>query len=571
MSDTQRIAAAGWRGWLVMGALALAAVGLLSRAAWLTVHDEDFLQREGAARHLRVVEVPAHRGMITDRHGEALAVSTPVDSVWANPAQTLAAPERLPALAKALGVPLRNLKAALTTRAEREFVYLKRHLAPEHAARVLALGVPGVATQREYRRYYPSGEVAGHVLGFTDVDDKGQEGLELAYDELLRGEPGQKRVIKDRLGREVADVEALRAPRAGRDLRVSLDLRIQYLAYRELKAAIAEHAAKSGSVVVLDAQTGEVLAMANQPAFNPNARLGVTRDALRNRAATDMFEPGSAFKPFPIAAALETGEWRPRSLVDTRDGFIKVGSTTLRDEKRYGLIDVTTVLTKSVNTGSAKIALSLSREHLWETLARFGFGSTTGSGFPGEAAGSLPHHQRWRNVHVATLSYGYGLSATPLQLAQAYAVIAADGVRRDVSFVPTNGVITGEAVVTPRTARELRDMMETVVSNIGTATQAAVKGYRVTGKTGTARKAIPGGYDATRHYALFAGMAPASHPRLVTVVVVEEPRKGNYHGGDVAAPVFSRVMTGALRLLDVPPDGLTQPAAQPLLVAEVRR
>jgi cell division protein FtsI (penicillin-binding protein 3) len=284
-----------------------------------------------------------------------------------------------------------------------------------------------------------------------------------------------------------------------------------------------------------------------------------------------MFEPGSAFKPFPIAAALETGEWRPRSLVDTRDGFIKVGSTTLRDEKRYGLIDVTTVLTKSVNTGSAKIALSLSREHLWETLARFGFGSTTGSGFPGEAAGSLPHHQRWRNVHVATLSYGYGLSATPLQLAQAYAVIAADGVRRDVSFVPTNGVITGEAVVNPRTARELRDMMETVVSNIGTATQAAVKGYRVTGKTGTARKAIPGGYDATRHYALFAGMAPASHPRLVTVVVVDEPRKGNYHGGDVAAPVFSRVMTGALRLLDVPPDGLTQPAAQPLLVAEVRR
>jgi cell division protein FtsI (penicillin-binding protein 3) len=311
--------------------------------------------------------------------------------------------------------------------------------------------------------------------------------------------------------------------------------------------------------------------MANQPAFNPNARGAVERAALRNRAVTDVFEPGSAFKPFPIAAALEQGGWRPRTLVDTSAGFIKVGANVIRDEKRFGLIDVTTVLTKSVNTGSAKIALSLEREQLWETLVRFGFGSTTGSRFPGEQPGSLAHHQRWRNIHTATLSYGYGLSVTPLQLAQAYAAVAADGVRRDVSFVPTNGVITGVPAVSARTARDLRAMMETVVSEAGTATRAAVKGYRVSGKTGTARKAIPGGYDAERHYAVFAGMAPATRPRFVTVVVIDEPRRGIYHGGDVAAPVFSKVMSGALRLLDVPPDGLAQPDAQPLLVAGVAR
>lgn len=571
MSSVDHSAAGGWRAACVVGLFVLTGLGLVARAAWLQLHDDEFLQREGAARHLRVVEVPAHRGMITDRHGEALAVSTPVDSVWANPQELLPARERLPELAGVLGLDARALTRMLESRAGREFVYLKRHLAPEQAARVLALGVPGVATQREYRRYYPAGEVFGHVLGMTDIDDQGQEGLELAYEELLRGVPGAKRVIQDRLGRPVADVESLRPPRPGRDLRLALDLRLQYLAYRELKAAVAANAARGGSIVVLDAHNGEVLAMANQPAFNPNAREGLQRDALRNRAATDLFEPGSSFKPFPIAAALETGEWRPRSLVDVRDGFVKVGRFTLRDEKRYGLIDVTTVLTKSVNTGSVLIARSLDRESLWQVLARFGFGSGTGSGFPGEAAGNLPHHQRWSSANLATLSYGYGLSATPLQLAQAYAVVAADGVRRDVSFVPTNGVITGEPVVSARTARELREMMETVVSETGTAINASIRGYRVSGKTGTARKAVAGGYDDKRHYAVFAGMAPASAPRLVTVVVIDEPRRGAYHGGDVAAPVFSAVMTGALRLLDVPPDGLARPSAQPLLVAEVGR
>lgn len=551
----------GWRGWLLSALFAVAGAALVGRALWLQVIDKDFLLGQGDARHLRVVPVPAHRGTITDRNGEVLAVSTPVESITANPQELLAAPKQIAPLARALGMQPATLRKHLTERAGREFVYLKRQLSPEQAAKVMALKLPGVYSQREYRRYYPAGEVTAQALGVANIDDVGQEGVELAFDEVLRGQPGAERVVKDRLGHTIAEVERLRAPRHGRDLRLALDLRIQFLAYRELKRVVYENEAIGGSIVVLDAQTGEVLAMASQPAWNPNARAAAPSGALRNRVATDLFEPGSAFKPFPIAAALESGSYRPRTLIDTHGGVLKVGSMTLRDEKDFGLIDVTTVLTKSVNTGSAQIALSLDRGMLWQALTGFGFGSETGSGFPGEAGGNLPHFQRWRSVHTATLSYGYGLNVTLLQLAQAYSVLATDGLRRAPLLLPSNGVVQGERVLSARTATEMRSMLETVVSTEGTASRAAVKGYRVSGKTGTARKAIPGGYDPDRHLALFAGMAPATAPRLVAVVMVDEPSRGKYHGGDVAAPAFARVMEGALRLMDVAPDALDAPDA----------
>lgn len=551
----------GWRGWSVVLAFALAGALLVGRVVWLQVLDRDFLLSQGESRHLRVVSEPAHRGTITDRNGEPLAVSTPVASIWCTPRELLTQPARLGALARALELEPRTLRRLLEERADKEFVYLRRHLSPAAAERVLAMRLPGVHAQREYRRYYPAGEVTAHLLGVTNVDDVGQEGVELAFDELLRGEPGAERVVKDRLGRTIALVERIRPAREGRDLKLAVDLRIQYLAYRELKRAVFENQAVGGSIIVLDPTTGEVLAMASQPAWNPNAREPAPRGAMRNRAATDVFEPGSAFKPFPIAVALESGMYRPRTLIDTHGGLLKVGSATVRDERDFGLIDVTTVLTKSVNTGSAQIALSLERGQLWQSLTRFGFGSTTRSGFPGEQAGNLPHFQRWRSVQTATLSYGYGLNVTALQLAQAYAVLAADGVRRDLSLLPTNGVVQGERVLSPRTALDLRTMLETVVSLEGTAHRAAVRGYRVSGKTGTARKAVAGGYDANRHLALFAGMAPATAPQLVALVMIDEPSLGRYHGGDVAAPVFARVVQGALRLMDVAPDALDQPPA----------
>jgi len=547
----------GWRGAVVALCFVLAGIALLGRALWLQVLDHEFLEGQGVSRQQRVVADPAYRGTITDRNGEALAVSTPVDSLWCIPREVLAVPARIPALARALAVDPAALRRTLSERKDREFTYLRRQVSPQEAQRVLALGIPGVHSQRESKRYYPAGEVTAHVLGSTNVDDHGAEGLELSYDDLLRGEPGAKRVVKDLYGNVMAELGQLKAPRHGRDLALSIDLRIQYMAYRELKRAVYENEAVGGSIVVLDATTGEVLAMASQPSWNPNSRAPAPPAVRRNRAATDAFEPGSAFKPFPIAVALESGDWRPRTLIDTKGGLLKVGSTTLRDEKDFGLIDVTTVLTKSVNTGSAQIALSLDRAQLWETLARFGFGSRTGSGFPGEQSGNLPHYQRWRSINAATISYGYGLSVTALQLAQAFAVVAADGVRHDLSLVPAHGVVQGERVLSARTAREMRTMLETVVAIDGTATRAALKGYRVAGKTGTARLvSASGGYDAERHRAIFAGMAPASDPRLVTVILIEEPSKGRYHGGDVAAPVFAGVMQGALRLMDVAPDDL---------------
>jgi len=558
-----------WRHWAVLGALALCGVALVARAVYLQVIDQDFLEKQGDARILRTAKLSANRGMVLDRNGEALAVSTPVDTIWADPRKLAQVPQEFPRLAKALDRDPQWLARRVTSSLDREFIYLVRHMRPQDAATVKALGIPGVETMREYRRYYPAGEVTGHLLGFTNVDDVGQEGLELAFDQWLGGQPGQKLVMRDSLGRTIEDIERISAPRPGQDLRTSIDLRVQYLAYRELKAAVQANHARSGSVVVIDIPTGEVLAMVNQPAFNPNDREQYAASRYRNRATNDFFEPGSSIKPFIVAAGMETGRYHPDTLIDTGPGMMRVGIKTVKDKHNLGTIDVTTVLAKSSNVGVAKIALSLQPQQMWTALDEFGFGRVTGSGFPGESAGILTSHQHWRSIGQATMSYGYGLSVTPLQLAQAYAVLGSGGVRRPVSLRRLDVAPEGERVLDETVARELVTMMEAVVSDAGTARRARVMGYRVAGKTGTAWKASEtGGYSTNKYMAVFGGVVPASNPRLAAVVIIDEPTGGAYYGGEVAAPVFSAVMSGALRLLAIPPDDLQRMPATTLVQAQ---
>ncbi|MEO5702946.1 MAG: penicillin-binding transpeptidase domain-containing protein [Gammaproteobacteria bacterium] len=549
---------------LVLALLSLVTLLLTWRAVDLQVFNKNFLQGEGNARHLRVIPVAAHRGMITDRNGDPLAISTPVDSVWANPQLMVSARASLPKLAKLLSLDEKQLQQHVAARMDKEFIYLKRRINPDVARQVMALGVPGISLQREYRRYYPAGEVTAQVLGFTGIDDAGQEGLELSYNEWLGGVPGSKRVLKDRLGRIVEDVESISPPRPGRDLRLSIDRRIQYLAHRELKAALTLQQAKAGSAVVLDVHSGEVLAMVNLPAYNPNRPNQTRSNGSRNRAVTDVFEPGSTIKPFTVAAALESGQYRADTLIETGPGFFKVGRKMIRDLHDYGLIDVSTVIQKSSNIGATKMALAIPPLRMWDVFSGSGFGVSTGSGFPGEASGLLTPYQRWRDLDRATLSFGYGLSVTPLQLAQAYTVLAGDGQLRPVSFLPVEYPPVGKPVMKAETAAQVRVMMERVINEGGTATLARVPGYRVAGKTGTVRKLGPGGYVQNRYLSLFAAMVPATRPRLVMVVMIDEPGNKDYYGGLVAAPVFSKVMTDALRLLDIAPDDL--PTAPPHLL-----
>jgi len=544
---------------LLTGLMLSGFVLLAARSAQLQLVDHEFLQGQADARHLRVVEVPAHRGMMTDRNGEPLAISTPVQSVWANPKELVAAPADLRGLARLLKLKPEQLQRLLGQRKSREFVYLRRHLSPDLADQVMALGIPGLYLQQEYRRYYPAGEVAAHLVGFSNVDDQGQEGLELAFDDWLSGEPGAKRVVKDGRRHIIENVENIRSARPGKELVLSIDRRIQYLAYRELKAAVRQHRARSGSMVVLDNRTGEVLAMVNQPAFNPNNRKRLKADKMRNRALTDVFEPGSTMKPFVIAAALESGDYRPASRIDTSPGLVQVGVHTIRDKHDYGRLDLTGVLRKSSNVAASKIALALEPEDFWTGLSDAGFGVVTDSGFPGEASGYLADFNRWRDIERATLAYGYGLSVTGVQLAQAYSVLANDGYRVPITLLKrdADSELERQAAFSPMVARAVRKMMESVVAADGTAPLAAVNGYRVAGKTGTAHKSEAGGYAEKRYLSVFAGMAPASDPRLVAVVVINEPSNGEYYGGKVAAPVFSRVMAGALRLLNIPPDAVS--------------
>ena len=549
-----------WRAHLLQGLLAMSALALAWRAVNLQLVDHGFLAREGDARFSRVLDIAAHRGTITDRYGEPLAVSTPVDSVWVNPRELALATDQIPRLASALKLDRQELARRVTSNLDREFLYLARHLQPAEAAQIKALGIPGVYTSREYRRYYPASEVTGHLLGFTNVDDAGQEGLELAFDHWLAGEDGAKRVIQDRYGRIVQNVESIRPARPGRDLVLSIDLRIQYLAYRELKAAIRDQRARAGSAVVLDVASGEVLAMVNQPAYNPNDRDQIQSGVYRNRAATDIFEPGSSIKPFFVAAGLASGKYDHRSVIDTSPGFFKVGVKIFEDEHNYGAIDIATVLAKSSNVGMAHIALTLPPEEIWTTLNHLGFGQVTTSGYPGESAGLLPAYAQWRPIGIVTMSHGYGLSVTPLQLAHAYATIGAFGLARPVSFLRVEGAAPGERALGAQVCRELVSMLESVVAAEGTGKLAAIPGYRVSGKTGTAWKATAGGYSTDRYMAVFGGVSPASEPRLAAVVVIDEPGAGQHMGGQVAAPVFSRVIGGALRLLAVAPD---QPVKAP--------
>jgi cell division protein FtsI (penicillin-binding protein 3) len=549
-----------WRAYLLLGLLGAFALGLVWRAVDLQLVDHGFLAKQGDARFSRVLEIAAHRGTITDRYGEPLAVSTPVDSVWVNPSELALATDQIPRLASALKLDRQDLARRVTSNLDREFLYLARHRQPAQAEEIKALGIPGVYTSREYRRYYPAGEVTGHLLGFTNVDDAGQEGLELAFDHWLAGEDGAKRVIQDRYGRIVQNVESIRPARPGRDLVLSLDLRIQYLAYRELKEAIRDQRARAGSVVVLDIATGEVLAMVNQPAYNPNDRDQIDAATYRNRAATDIFEPGSSIKPFFVAAGLASGKYDNRSIIDTSPGYFKVGVKIFEDEHNLGAIDIATVLAKSSNVGMAHLALSLPPQEIWTTLNRLGFGQVSTSGYPGESAGLLPAVAQWRPIGIVTMSHGYGLSVTPLQLAHAYATVGSLGVARPVSFMRVEGPPQGERAIDEHVCRELLGMLESVVAAEGTGKLAAIPGYRVSGKTGTAWKATAGGYSTDRFMAVFGGVAPATDPRLAAVVVIDEPTAGQHRGGEVAAPVYSRIVGGALRLLAVAPD---QPVTTP--------
>ncbi|MGC2459655.1 MAG: penicillin-binding transpeptidase domain-containing protein [Steroidobacteraceae bacterium] len=549
------------RQWLLFALLLAAALGLVGRAVNLQLVDHGFLASQGDARFSRIATVAAHRGNIVDRNGEPLAVSTPVDSVWVKPQELAGSIEQLPHLAAALGADRAELTRRVSSNLDREFLYLARGMTPQDAQRVKQLNLSGVYLAREYRRYYPAGEVAGHVLGFTSIDDVGQEGTELTFDNWLAGENGAKRVIQDSKGRKVEDVESIRPVRPGRDLSLSVDLRIQYMAYRELKSAIIENRAHAGSVVVIDIDTGEVLAMVNQPAYNPNDREQMVPAAYRNRAVTDLFEPGSSVKPFIVAAALASGKFNADSVIDTDPGFIQVGATTFEDEHNLGAIGLATVLAKSSNVGMAKLALQLEPQQIWTTLNHFGFGQVTTSGFPGESAGVFTNYSHWRAISIATLSHGYGISVTPLQLAQAYAVIGARGVRRPVSLLRLDTASSGERILDESLCRSLIQLLEAVTTQEGaTGVRAKIPGYRVAGKTGTAWKSINGSYSKDRYTSVFAGLAPASNPRLAAVVVIDEPTAGKYLGGDVSAPVFSAVVGGALRLLAVAPDELAAPS-----------
>lgn len=522
-----------------------------------------FLQNQGQARSLRVETITANRGVITDRNGEPLAVSSPVMSICANPQVLMESKEQWQALANALDMPAKELSDLINRYATKEFVYLRRHMSPATARHILDMNFAGVFPREEYQRFYPAAEVAAHVLGFTNIDDVGQEGVELAFEQWLRGTAGAKRVMKDRRGRTIDDVHLISSAQPGKDLTLSIDLRLQYMAYRALKSAVARHDALSGSAVILDSHSGEVLAMVNQPSYNPNNRRSVSANAVRNRAMTDLFEPGSTMKPLTILAALESGRYGPHTPIDTRPGWIHVPGKTFNDPVNYGLIDVTRVITKSSNVGTTKIALELDPDEVRNLFFRMGLGQSTGSGFPGESAGDLPDHSPWSAVERATFAFGHGLQVTTVQLAQTYNVIANGGIRKPLSLLKLGenqmNQLPTQRVLDSGLARQALTMLETVLEPEGTATRARLQSYTAAGKTGTARKLLDGGYSSEAAFSVFAGIAPASEPRIVVAIMIDEARNGLSGGGAVAAPVFAEIAENALRILQVAPD---KPQAQ---------
>jgi len=551
-----------WRARMVLAALIAAFAVLAARSVHLQALKTGFLQEKGDARYSRVLEIPATRGRILDRNGEALAVSTPVKSVWAIPPDVELSRAERRRLAALLAMGANEIERRLAD-ASRDFVYLKRQVSPETAEAVERLGLKGIHQHREFRRYYPGGEVTAHVLGFTGVDDAGQEGVELAHQDSLGGTPGSRRVIKDRLGRIVEDVESIRAAQDGRDLVLSIDSKIQSLAFSALKSAVEQHRAKAGALVALDVRTGEILALANVPSYNPNNRARLSGAQLRNRVITDLFEPGSTLKPFTIALAIETGKVTPRTLVSTPAGRLTLANYTIRDLHPAPAMSVAQVLQKSSNVGAAKIALSLPREAMWDLFRRVGFGAAPDLGFPGAAAGRLRNYRGWRPIEQATMAYGHGISVSLVQLARAYTVFARDGELVPLTLVKSGAAASGEKVLSAEAARAVRAMLELAVQPGGTGPRARIMGWRVAGKTGTAHKQENGAYAADKYLASFVGFAPASAPRLVVAVMIDEPSAGQYYGGAVSAPVFAQVMQGALRLLGVAHDAPLEPVGLP--------
>lgn len=542
-----------WRHASVLGLFLAVMVVLAWRLVDLHVVDQDFLRKQGDVRTVRTETIDAHRGMITDRHGEPLAISTPVETIWANPSEMDPADPRIAPLARMLGISEGGLRARLERYAGREFIYVSRKIQPDLARQVMDLDVPGIYSRREYRRYYPAGEVTAHVVGFTNIDERGQEGIELAYNDWLSGERGSKRVLKDRRGHIIKDLSLVKDARPGQDVSLSLDLRLQYLAYRELKAVVRAHNAKGGTMVMLDVDTGEVLAMVNQGSYNPNDRSQLDPGNLRNKAITDLFEPGSTIKPITAAAALESGKFTPETRVDTSPGFLRFGRYTIRDTGNHKVLNLSGIISKSSNVGMAKVAAELGGDMVRDMFFRVGLGQATGIGFPGEAVGVLPANPRWRPVEVAALSYGYGLSVNALQLAQAYMVLANGGVRYPLSLMKRSEPPQGERILSERVTAEVRQMLKAVIEE-GTGKRAQIGIYEAGGKTGTVHLVGASGYEDSKYKALFAGMAPVDNPRIVCVVAVDAPQGGEYYGGEVAAPVFARVMGDALRLLNVRPE-----------------
>ncbi|MDQ1314674.1 MAG: hypothetical protein QG662_783 [Pseudomonadota bacterium] len=544
---------ASWRMATVGGLLLAGLVVVAARAFYLQGINTDYLQGKGNAVAQRSLTLPAHRGQVSDRHGQLLAISTPVESLWARPAELDLSADQHNHLARVLDIAPQALTKILARKTLGEFS-VRRPVTPDQAVRIATMGLPGLYLRREFRRYYPAGEMAAHVVGFTNVDDLGQEGVERTYQEWLAGREGRRQILRDRRGNVVRDLAPIKTAQMGGNLTLALDLKIQYLAHRELAAAIATHKAKGGSVVVLDAKTGEILALANQPVFNPNNRGNYQPGPMRNRAVIDTFEPGSTIKPFVAAAVLERGLFRPDSVIETPETW-RVGNKTVRDVHPHPRMTVSEIIQKSSNVGAVKLAMALTPEEYWETLDRSGFGQLPGSGFPGETAGRLRDAATWKPVEHATMAYGYGLSVSLLQLSRAYMAFANDGEVMPLSFLKREPQeIAGERVFSPGVAREVRAMMEAVTQEGGTGVLTRVPGYRVAGKTGTAHKLVDGRYSSDRYLSSFVGMAPASNPRLIIGVVIDEPSGGVYYGGSVAGPVFAQVMAASLRQLALPPD-----------------
>jgi cell division protein FtsI (penicillin-binding protein 3) len=560
MSDEhQKISVLTVRHYLVLSVILGLFIGLIGRASYLQVLNQDFLLQEGSQRQLRTIDTPAYRGSILDRHGSPLAISSPVDSVWANPQQALLDLPGLKKVSKSLGISYGEVVEKLKQRANREFVYIKRRVEPDLAASAVE-GVEGVYLQREYSRFYPAGEVVAHVLGFTDIDDIGREGLEYSYQDWLKARPGKRQILRDRKGQVVENIAQVSAARPGKDLHTSLDMRLQYITYRSLAKTIRYHAAKSGSAVLLDAKTGEVLALANLPSFNPNSLNGKDVASRRNRAITDVFEPGSTVKPFTLAAALERKLYNSKSQINTSPGYMKVSGYPIKDFANYGVLDLAGILKKSSNVGASKVAMSLKAEELWQSFSEYGFGEPPGVSFPAVSSGYLSYYADWQPLDHATIAFGYGLSVSTLQLARAYSIFANGGLLQPVSLLKLDQPPQTVRAMKASTAKQVLGWMEQVVGPGGTARQAAITGYRVAGKTGTGKKSAPGGYSKDNYIAVFAGVVPVSNPRLVMAVMVDEPTQNGYYGGQVAAPVFQEVLSHAVRLMNISPDDL--PAIQ---------